>query len=63
MCSIFTLTMSFINVVYQFKTLFRSIEKLTKRWVHLRNGIEYTELCALVNKPSGASAGASDLKY
>ena len=23
----------------------------------------YTELCALVNKPSGASAGASDLKY
>ena len=22
-----------------------------------------TELCALVNKPSGASAGASDLKY
>ena len=22
----------------------------------------YTELCALVNKPSGASAGASDLK-
>ena len=23
----------------------------------------YSELCALVNKPSGASAGASDLKY
>ena len=23
----------------------------------------YAELCALVNKPSGASAGASDLKY
>ena len=30
------------------------------------SAIEYllqTELCALVNKPSGASAGASDLKY
>ena len=24
---------------------------------------EEPELCALVNKPSGASAGASDLKY
>ena len=23
----------------------------------------FSELCALVNKPSGASAGASDLKY
>ena len=26
-------------------------------------GVIFAELCALVNKPSGASAGASDLKY
>ena len=27
------------------------------------NLLLHAELCALVNKPSGASAGASDLKY
>ena len=27
------------------------------------SGAGWSELCALVNKPSGASAGASDLKY
>ena len=30
---------------------------------HVNNVNIYAELCALVNKPSGASAGASDLKY
>ena len=31
--------------------------------VHDTVNRELAELCALVNKPSGASAGASDLKY
>ena len=30
---------------------------------NLAEAVLLTELCALVNKPSGASAGASDLKY
>ena len=35
--------MSYINVFYEFKTLFRSIEKITKTCVHLRNAIGWTK--------------------
>ena len=36
--------MSFVKVVYQVKTLLRSIEKLTKKCVHLRNAIGYVNI-------------------
>ena len=35
----------FINVVSELKTLFRSIEKLTKKCVHLRNAVEFNITC------------------
>ena len=35
--------MSYITVFYEFKTLFRSIEKITRKCVPLRNAIGWTK--------------------
>ena len=37
--------MSFFQQVYEFKKLFRDIEKLTIKCVHLKCGIEYNQTC------------------
>ena len=33
--------MAFINEIYQFKKIFRNIEKVIKKCVHLNSAIEY----------------------
>ena len=43
--------MSFIHDIYEFKKSFHNIEKLTLKFVHLKNDVELIYLCILLVGP------------
>ena len=39
--------MPFIQNMYEYKKVFRDIEKLSKKWVHLKCDIAFNETCLM----------------